>query len=437
MVDRLRGIVEELGSLGPAADDAERVDRIALLDAVKSAAGATQAFEISEFERSQLAEQRARGVPYQKLGRGIAEQVALARKVSPSTGARQLAFATALCRQLPATKRMLATGQISEWVAQIMVRETAELSASHRRAVDATLAPDLPAMSPREVAAAARREATGRDPGAAVRRGRRARSDRRVSMRPAPDTMALLSGLVPAEQGVAAWKCLDEHARSLKGRGDVRSLGQIMADTFIERLTGQATADAVPVEIGLTMPTDALLDDDETPAALDGYGPLPAELALDLATRAEVETFIRRIFTDPISERAVTVDPRRRLFPPALKRVIVARDQTCRTTYCTAPIRHADHIDPHREGGPTSLANGQGLCENCSYVKEMAGWRTRAKDSNQTVITTPTGHTYASQAPPIRGPGPTIDVRTRRIVRQRLDRFRREDLIAGLPSPDP
>ncbi|HYJ67172.1 MAG TPA: hypothetical protein VEX15_05860 [Nocardioidaceae bacterium] len=80
-----------------------------------------------------------------------------------------------------------------------------------------------------------------------------------MTVRPAPDTMALLSGFVPAEQGVAAWKSLDEHARSLRGQGDPRSLGQIMADTLVERVTGQAAASAVPVEIGLTMPTDALL----------------------------------------------------------------------------------------------------------------------------------------------------------------------------------
>jgi len=53
---------------------------------------------------------------------------------------------------------------------------------------------------------------------------------------------------------------------------------QIRADTFVERLTGQVTADAVPVTIGLTMSTDALLDDDEAAAVLDGFGPIPAEL---------------------------------------------------------------------------------------------------------------------------------------------------------------
>ncbi|MDX6365439.1 MAG: hypothetical protein QOK30_515, partial [Nocardioidaceae bacterium] len=108
---------------------------------------------------------------------------------------------------------------------------------------------------PRQVEAAARRAAIGIDPASALRRGRTARTDRRVTIRPAPDTMALVSGCVPVEQGVAAWASLDRAARSRRANGDPRSLSQLRADTFIERLTGQATATAVPVEIGLTVPS--------------------------------------------------------------------------------------------------------------------------------------------------------------------------------------
>ena len=52
-----------------------------------------------------------------------------------------------------------------------------------------------------------------------------------------------------------------------------------MADTAVERLTGQATADGVPVEVHLVMTDRTLLGGDPEPAELDGYGPLPAPLA--------------------------------------------------------------------------------------------------------------------------------------------------------------
>lgn len=57
--------------------------------------------------------------------------------------------------------------------------------------------------------------------------------------------MASVTGPVPGEQGVAAWANLDAYARMRKTSGDPRSVDQIRADTFVERLTGQTTADAV------------------------------------------------------------------------------------------------------------------------------------------------------------------------------------------------
>ena len=45
-----------------------------------------------------------------------------------------------------------------------------------------------------------------------TQRGRKARADRRVTLRPAPDTMAVLSGLLPVEQGVACLAALRKAA---------------------------------------------------------------------------------------------------------------------------------------------------------------------------------------------------------------------------------
>jgi hypothetical protein len=129
--------------------------------------------------------------------------------------------------------------------------------------------------------------------------------------------------------------------------------------------------------------------------------------------------FVRRIVTDPIDSTVLSVDTGRRRFDGALARLIAARDQHCRMPYCTAPIRHYDHIVAYRDRGPTSAVNGQGLCERHSYTKEAPGWHMRVVDPGHvvepatsppghrrphtTVITTPTGHTYQSQAPPVPG----------------------------------
>ena len=99
------------------------------------------------------------------------------------------------------------------------------------------------------------------------------------------------------------------------------------------------------------------------------------------------------------------MDSRARLFPAGLRRFIQARDDTCRTPYCDAPIRHLDHIIPWHHGGTTTYGNGAGLCEACNHTKETAGWTaaTVPGPRHTTELRTPTGHTYQSTAPPLPG----------------------------------
>ena len=110
-----------------------------------------------------------------------------------------------------------------------------------------------------------------------VQRGRTERKHRRVSIRPAPDTMAILTGYLPVEQGIACYAALRTHADSAVAGGDGRTRDQIMADTLVERITGQTRAHDINIELQLMMPLEALLDPHSNkPATIPGYGPLPA-----------------------------------------------------------------------------------------------------------------------------------------------------------------
>jgi hypothetical protein len=98
------------------------------------------------------------------------------------------------------------------------------------------------------------------------------------------------------------------------------------------------------------------------------------------------------------------MDSQARRFTENQRLFLLLRDQTCRTPYCDAPIRHADHIHPHEDGGPTTIANGQGLCEACNYTKQAPDWHQQpTPDATGTITTittiTPTGHHYRSHAP--------------------------------------
>lgn len=415
-VDEPSTLLEALGDTLPDVDDAVRIDLIASLEAVKSAAAAAQARITVALDASQRAEQAALGVPAKEQGRGVAGQVALARKDSPVKGSRHLGLAKALVREMPHTLRALSRGDISEWRATLLVRETAVLSSEHRSEVDRRLSTRLATLGDRAVEREAKKIAYTLDPGAVTRRMRGAHADRRVSLRPAPDTMSYLTGFLPVAQGVAVHAALTRHADAAKSAGDPRPRGQIMADTLVSRITGQEQAPAVPVEVHLVMTARSLLAGADDPAHLSGYGPVPASLARqiisapdDLARRAQV--WVRRLFTSPVTGDLVAMDSHRREFSGQLRRFLVIRDDVCRTPWCDAPIRHADHVRRAADEGPTAAHNGQGLCARCNQTKEAVGWAasaSRAGPGAPVTVTTPTGHRYTSTAPDPPGDRPPL-----------------------------
>ena len=169
----------------------------------------------ADFEASQRALAAQRGVPPERQGRGVAEQVALARRESPHRARQHLALARVLRTELPCTWAAFRAGRITQWRATLVARETACLELAHRQEVDAHLAADpdrIEAMSDGETAAEARRLAYALDPASFVTRRRKAEAERRVTVRPAPDVMAQVSALLPVAQGVAVYAALKAEA---------------------------------------------------------------------------------------------------------------------------------------------------------------------------------------------------------------------------------
>jgi hypothetical protein len=195
------------------------------------------------------------------------------------------------------------------------------------------------------------------------------------------------------------------------GDGTLRGRGQIMADTLIERVTGQSTADDVAVEINLVVTDAALISAcADEPAVVLGYGPIPAGVARDIALGRPGHRgarWLRRVFTCADGSRLIAMESTRREFTHAQRMFLQLRDQTCRTPWCDAPIRHADHVMPHGEGGPTHVDNGQGLCETCNYAKQAPGWSAKRAADGQVFTRTPTGHVYSSSSPDPPRPGPS------------------------------
>jgi len=150
------------------------------------------------------------------------------------------------------------------------------------------------------------------------------------------------------------------------------------------------------VELQLLMPLDALLNPNTpTAAEMAGHGPLPAGIACDILHTSRGRRWWRRLFTAPAGGPIVGGDRFRRRFDGPLATLITLRDRTCRDAYCDAPIRHLDHVHRRVDGGPTTMANGRGLCERGNYVHEMPGWQATVIEDGRhghphtVVITTP------------------------------------------------
>ncbi|MFA6574979.1 MAG: DUF222 domain-containing protein, partial [Nocardioides sp.] len=293
--------------------DTERVDLIRALEDLKNVAAAAQATASLDLDTSQRAAQEQRGWPTTRLGEGVPSQVGLARRESPIKGARLLGLAKVLHREMPHTLERMRTGQLSEWRATILARETVCLSRDDRREVDRRLCgpggtgTDL---SDTALFRAARKLAADLDNAAVAARARKAEADRHVTLRPAPDTMTWLGALLPVKDGVAVYAALKAAADTARATGDPRSRGQVMADTLVERVTGRSVADPVRVNLDLVMTDRTFFGAGDESAHVPGYGPVPAEWAHDLLADAldAVQVWVRRMYTHPDTGQLVAMD---------------------------------------------------------------------------------------------------------------------------------
>lgn len=396
------------------------------LELIKNAAAAAQARLSVRAEELLLAEQEAAGVPASRLGRGIADQIGLARHESPCAGSRHLQLAKTIAAELPAAGALFAVGRLSEFAVTRLAAATAACQPADRAAIDAQLCggadPVAAQQSPRQLEKAARALAYAAEPEVARRWSTAAEEGRYVSIRPAENAMVHLSALLPLAQGVAVHAALDRAADRAQASGDARSRQQCRADALVERVTGQAAAPEVPVEIQLVMTDGALLGPavpadpplapateregiapqemrDGPAAVVPGFGPVAAGAARELVWASRAKVWLRRLWTDPPTGRVSEIDQRRRLFPRSVRRLVIARDQVCRTPWCDGAIRDIDHIVPWARGGPTGSDNAQGLCARCNRVRAMPDWD-RAGSALRVITESPSGQVHVSEPPP-------------------------------------
>lgn len=236
-------------------------------------------------------------------------------------------------------------------------------------------------------------------------RHRRAAADRDVWLTPELDALSSVAGLVPAAKAQAAYERLDATARHLADQpGEDRTLAQLRADAFCDLLTYGRTEQFCSVNggaaVAITVPVMTLLGHDDTPATLDGYGPIDTDTARRLA--GEASSWVR-ILTHPVTGTVLDVDRTTYRVPTALRRWLGVRDPVCVFPGCARSARKCqiDHRLEWQYGGTTSATNTAPLCEPHHVLKTESNWKLeRDADTGASWWVTPTALDVDVDPPP-------------------------------------
>ena len=365
------------------------------------------------------------------------EEVALALRLSGARAQQKIDVARVITEHLPATASALATGEISLGHANMIARESAEIiraGATPEQLVEVERIALTHAEfhTPAQVAAKMKSVIAKLAPVEFEEAVAAASQRRSVDCYPQADGMVQIVALLPAADAQVVMLAIDklarinkEHARdeeALRARKLARftlnskdldhslridhqaieisqrleamradALTQI-AKNYLASTSDQALAHGRPVTLNLTMDLETMLGVADNPGTLKGYGPIPANIARELAGDAKWRKFI----TDPVTGELLDVGRLTYEPPQALKDFLTARDQICRFPQCRQPARVADidHAKSWESGGETSKKNMGMLCRRHHQMKTHGGWRLESFADGSCEWIAPNGKRY-------------------------------------------
>ncbi len=304
------------------------------------------------------------------------EELAAELGVAPAVGSRRLQLAAEVCSRLPASLHALYEGHIDLQRVEALARQTAALNAAQAGAVEQAALEQGRRASHAAFRAAVRRRVLKVDPDGADRRHRHAVRGRNLRITDEENGMATLRALLSAERAVSVYHRIDALARrAAADPEEKRTLDERRADVLYDLLMGQ-DRNRVRTEMQVVVPISTLMGLSDEPGELAGYGPIPAELARELA--AGSRSTWRQMLTDPRDGQVVKVGARR--FPsPGVARTVRARNRHCIFPGCDKPAMNSeiDHTKPHAEGGRAEEGNLGPACARHHHLKHAESRRRR------------------------------------------------------------
>lgn len=445
-------------SLGCRPSDADWHDHDALTLDTRNIAEFSDAETLAALDSLRKLRARAGAIEARLLARfetlrddapGTDDELAYTLRITRHQAANRRAKADQLVNRHPALLAAMHHGDVDPFPASRVLDLTVHLDDDTARQVDQRLAGRLAGKNPTEIRRIARRAVQAADPDGLADRARRARTERKVQLLPGDDAMSQLIADLPAEAASAAYSSIDTKARRLRRHGDHRSLDQLRADILTDRLchpghanggasdgavgggSGPAGGGSAAAMVYLHMPIDAALGITDDGCELAGYGPIPGPIARHIMS--EPGSTWRKVICDPATGAPVDLGRRRYRPNATIREVVHARDRECAVPGChrTAQHCHFDHTQSRRNGGDTSVANGEAACAYHNNLKEEPGWHIEFSDDNTTVtITTPTGKRITRERRPVMKPRSTTGT-----TAERERRSSTQDTAGTPPGP--
>jgi hypothetical protein len=337
------------------------------------------------------------------------EEIGCALGLPGAAAQNLLKNAERLCRQLPATFTALAEGRIGSGQATAITEASYELPDEILADYEARVLRHAHRQSTVQLRRSAKRAALQLDPATAERKHQRSVDDRHIRLAPADHGTSWLMALLPAAQAQLLYDRVDGVAR-LAPADDARTVDQLRADALVNAVLAGTDGDLPTHQghrpaINVTVALSTLVGQDEEPGWLDGYGPITAGYARQLAH--DPSGTWRRLVTDPISGQLLDYGTTRYRPPRHLSDHVLGRDGECTFPFCTHRARRSDldHIVAYPRGS-TSANNLHPLHRRHHNAKTEAGWRVRRDASTgSTRWISPAGRHYRT-APPERWPMP-------------------------------
>ncbi|ANP72918.1 HNH endonuclease signature motif containing protein [Cryobacterium arcticum] len=351
--------------------------------------------------------------------RTVTSEVACALRLAERTAENLIGESAMFAGPMRATLTAMGAGEISYRHGQVLMEQLSFVPFEEAAELEAELLPAAKDLTAGKLRVKARRLRERRHPETLTTRAAAAVAERGIWWEGRPDGMGTLTWYGTAQQTQAAHDRLiriaeatrvHERADESIPEGQRRTIGQIcadaLADLVLDGVTPSGTGGGIQGQVLVTVPVFTAMGTSDKPGFLDGYGPIPADAAREIAAGAPS---FARLLTHPETGAVLSVGKDRYTVPADLRRWLRLRDGTCRFPGCTRPATRSDidHTTAWEAGGPTDYDNLAHLCAPHHRLKHQTLWSVVQEPGGVLVWTSPAGATHRTYPETTLGPPPT------------------------------